>query len=104
MENYTLKDMRVAFDEGFALGQDMEPDTLDNDAEFNEFIERWDKSENEKKAYLFHFIYWTNAPAQYLLVYAKNEGEARKIACSNLAFNNGARPKPNEIVLSTVGI
>lgn len=37
---YTIDDMREVFDEGFALGEAIQPDGLGNDSEFNEFMHR----------------------------------------------------------------
>lgn len=57
-----------------------------------------------KIAYLFSFTFWENEPAQYLLVYAENEKEAREIGCKQCEYNSGQKAHPKDLQLCTYGL
>lgn len=54
--------------------------------------------------YLFSFKYWQFDPPIYILVYAKNEEEARDIGAKQCHFNSGEQAKPKDLQLCTYGI
>jgi len=54
--------------------------------------------------YLFSFKYWQYDPPKYILVYAKNEKEARDIGAKQCYFNNGQIASPEHLVLCTFGL
>lgn len=57
-----------------------------------------------KTPYLFSFIYWFDSPPKYILVYAENEEEARKIGSENCIYNSGKIAEPKDLELCTHGI
>ena len=54
-----------------------------------------------KKAYLFRLQLWKYDPAEYILVYAKNEDEAREKGSKKLFYNCGDQAKPKDLKLVT---
>lgn len=54
--------------------------------------------------YLFSFKYWQNDPPRYILVYAKNEEEARILGAKQCFFNSGQIASPEDLVLCTYGL
>ena len=53
------------------------------------------------KAYLFRLQLWQFDPPEYILVYAKNEEEAREKGAKQLNYNSGAPAEPNHLGLVT---
>jgi hypothetical protein len=54
--------------------------------------------------YLFSFKYWQYDPPRYILVYAKNEEEARLLGAKKCYFNSGQIASPEDLVLCTYGL
>lgn len=57
-----------------------------------------------KIAYLFSFKNWKYQQEKYILVYAENEEEARKIGCKNCYYNNGEKASPKDLIIQTYGL
>ena len=57
-----------------------------------------------KKTYLFSFCYSDFNPNQYILIYAINADEAKKIACKNLFYYSGKPAKEDDLILCTFGL
>jgi len=56
------------------------------------------------KAYLFRFQAWHLDPPEYILVYAENEEDARKLASKRLQYYSGEKAKLKDIISCTFGL
>ena len=54
-----------------------------------------------EKAYLFNIVLWWQDEPEYILVYGKNENEAREKGSSRLKYNGGQQVKPKDLNLKT---
>ena len=54
-----------------------------------------------QKSYLFKIKLGQYDPDEYILVYAKNEDEARKKGAEKLRYNCGTQAKPKDLILVT---
>jgi len=55
----------------------------------------------KQKVYLFKLQLWQYDPAEYILVYAKDEDEAREKGSKKLFYNSGEQSKPKDLELVT---